>query len=133
MEGQDIQGKKVLFVEDDAFLHNLIAEKLGTLSSKGVSVLTAKNADEARKIADAEHPDLILLDIVLPGKSGLDFLAELRGVEEFKKTKVIFISNLSADEDKARAQELGALKFFVKADLPLGSIVEDVENLLRAP
>jgi len=126
-----LQNKKVLIVEDDTFLHNLLSAKMKQLRDKGVEVFPTLNADMAYKTATEHQPDVILLDLAMPGKHGLDFLAEIREEERFKTTPVIILSNMSGDEDKRRAKELGVVAYFVKADFALDELIEKISEVLK--
>lgn len=126
-----LRGKKLLIVEDDPFLHSLLADKLETLKGRGVVLLSALSSGEALKLVHEKHPDIILLDLVLPGISGFELLGMLRKEKEFKDTPVVVLSNLSQDSDKERAEELGVIAYFVKSDFPLGTIVEYVTKILE--
>ena len=64
-------------------------------------------------------------------KHGLDFLADLRKEEAFKATPVIILSNMSGDEDRRRAAELGVVGYFVKADFALDELVEQIAEVLN--
>ena len=126
----DLKGKKILIVEDDTLLHSLLADKMADLREQGVEVYPTLNADEALAAVATFVPDLILLDLVMPGKNGFEFLQALRKMEHFEHTPVIVLSNLSQEEDRARAKELGVVKFLVKADFSLDEISKEVTSAL---
>jgi len=126
-----LQDKKILIVEDDTFLHTLLSAKLKQLRDKGVEVFPTLNAASAYETAKKNKPDVMLLDLAMPGKHGLDFLAELRQEEEFKDLPVIILSNMSGDEDRRRAAELGVVGYFVKADFALDELVEKISGVLQ--
>ncbi len=73
-----------------------------------------------------ELPDLILLDLVLPKKSGFDVLTELKADPELKNIPVIVSSNLGQDEEIKRALQLGAMDYLVKSQHPINEVVEKV-------
>ena len=123
-------GKKVLIVEDDTFLHTLLSDKLTELRTQGLEVFPTMNAAEALETARKEHPDLILLDIAIPGQNGFEVLEELRKEDTFKKTPAIFLTNMAQDSDKKRAGELGAVGYFVKANTPLEEISGEIRRIL---
>jgi two-component system cell cycle response regulator len=81
--------KVVLVVEDDFDTLNPLSE---LLRIKGYTVITASEADRGLNIARERRPDLIITDIVLPGKSGLHFILSVRGDEKIKSTPIIVIS-----------------------------------------
>ena len=129
-ETASLKGKKVLIVEDDTFLHTLLADKLSQLREQGMEIFTALNADEALTIAKTSIPDLIMLDVAMPGKNGFELLGELRQDDRFKKTPIIILSNLSQEEDKKRAQDLGVNSYLVKADFSLDEISSEITRLI---
>lgn len=123
-------GKKVLIIEDDPLLHTLLADKMIQLREKGVEVAPVMRAEEGLEEAKRLHPDLVLLDLILPSMNGFDFLEALRKAPGLEKTPVVILSNLSADSDKVRAKSLGAVAYMVKADFSLSEISAVVEDLL---
>lgn len=125
-----LTGKKVIIIEDDPLLHNLLADKMKVLRDKGVEVHPVMNAEEGLTTAKEVKPDLILLDLVLPNMTGFEFLENLRKEPGCEKIPVVILSNLSADSDKERAKSLGVVAYFVKANFSLSEISGAVEELL---
>jgi len=130
-EAKAIAGKKVLIVEDDPLLHNLLSDKMTQLREKGVEVIPTTNAEEGLEKARGAKPDLIVLDLVLPGMNGFEFLEKLRASEGLEKTPVVVLSNLSGDADKERAKTLGVIGYLVKADFSLTEISDAVQEVLQ--
>lgn len=124
-------GKKVILIEDDPLLHSLLADKMAQLREKGVEVLPVMRAEEGLEEAKKTHPDLILLDLILPTMNGFDFLERLRKEPGLEKTPVVVLSNLSADADKERARSLGVIAYMVKADFSLSEISAAIESILK--
>src|SRR3990167_4645875 len=131
MNSADFMGKKILIVEDDPLLHNLLSDKMAQLREKGIEVYPTMNAEEGLAKAREVIPDLVMLDIVLPGMTGFEFLEQLRKEAGLEKTPVVVLSNLSDDSDKARAKSLGVIAYLVKADFSLGEISSAIEELLQ--
>ncbi len=125
------KGKKILIIEDDPLLHNLLSDKMKLLRDKGVEVFPTMNAEEGLKQAQESKPDLIMLDLVLPTMDGFEFLKRLRAIAGLEKTPVVVLSNLSADSDKERARALGVVAYIVKADFSLSEISTAVEDILQ--
>lgn len=123
----NIEGKKVMWVEDDAFLSDVIAKKLS--SEKAILFHTA-NGEEAFPMAEKEMPDIILLDILLPGMDGFEILRQLKKSEKTRSIPVILFSNLGQREDIDKGKDLGAVKFLVKATVTLDEIVGEIKNTL---
>lgn len=122
--------KKVLAVEDDLFLKELLA---GKLSDDEFNVFYASNGDEALSIAATELPDVILLDILLPGMSGYEVLEKLKADENTKNIPVIILSNFGQPEDVEKGKALGAVDFLVKANNSLDAIVSRVREIATSP
>ncbi len=121
-------GKKILWVEDDVFLSGLIGQRFGGL---GATLFSATNGQQALEIAKKEIPDVILLDIILPGIGGFEILKSLKDNEVTKNIPVIILSNLSQKGDIEKGKSLGAVSFLVKATVDLDEIVNEVKKVLK--
>lgn len=124
-----ISGKKVMWVEDDQFLSDLISRKLSHHECK---LLYARTGEDALKILESEVPDIIILDLLLPGISGFDVLEKCKSDEKIKNIPVIILSNFSQNDEIERAKKLGASKFLVKASIVLDDLVREIETVLAA-
>ncbi len=118
--------KKVLIVEDDTFLKNLASTKL---TKEGFEVLPAGSVEELNTILESHTPDIILLDLLLPGTDGFGILKKIRENLKLTETPVIIFSNLSDEKDIAQAKELGANHFMIKSNFTLDEIVSKVREL----
>ncbi len=120
---------KILLVEDDQFLSSIMVNRL---TKEGFEVTLAKDGREAEKLLIEEkmRPNLILLDVILPGKSGFEVLESIRAVPDLKKTKVLITSNLGQDMDVKKGKELGA-EYIVKAQTSLEDIIIKVKELVK--
>lgn len=116
---------KVLVIEDDKFLQKILLTKL---SKEGFDVEGASDGDEGLKKVAAVQPTLVLLDLILPKINGFEVLTEMKTNSKSKNIPVIVLSNLSQEEDKKRAKELGAIDFMVKADLSINDVVLRVKE-----
>lgn len=121
--------KKIIIVEDDTFLQGLIASKL-TKEGHTVDVVS-EGTSANQKIADMK-PDLVLLDLMVPGMDGFQILEKMRADAAFKTTPVIVFSNLGEDKDIARAKELGANDFMIKSNFTLDELAEKIKGMLGA-
>ncbi len=119
--------KKILLAEDDKFLSTAMGDKL---TREGFMVLHASNGVEAVVIAKAEHPDLILLDIIMPQKTGFEVLTELRLDPATHDIPVIVLSNLGQEVDIKKARDLGAIDYLVKSDVEMKTVVEKIKEEL---
>ena len=103
--------KKILIVDDDKFLRELLIEKLNSLNYEVTSVSESILAFNTIK---TNKPDLILLDVLLPGLSGLETLNVLRADDENMHIPVILISRLDEPELIRTAKRLGADDYLIK-------------------
>ena len=113
----------VLVIEDDQFLRDLVAKKLEV--SQFV-VLQAIDGGEGLAILKDHQPDVILLDMVLPGMSGLEVLQSIKSNPKTRSVPVIILSNLGQKSDIEKAKELGAAGYMVKAHTDLNDIVKTI-------
>jgi DNA-binding response OmpR family regulator len=120
--------KKILIIEDEGTLSFLLSK---ALKSSGFEVEKAINGEEGIEKIKTTKPDLILLDLLLPGMDGFDFLANLKQNSEYGFIPVIVISNLSTEDAMRRALELGAAKYLVKANVDLNEIVSVVKSFIN--
>ena len=122
-------GVKIVIVEDDKFLGGLVSKKL---IDEGCAVRHIENGELAQSAVESEIPDLIFLDLLLPGMSGFDVLANLKKNPKTKDVPVIILSNLGEREDIRRGLDLGATSFLIKASMTVDSIVSEAAKILRA-
>lgn len=85
---------KILVVEDEASIQKLVK---ANLAASGYQVLVASNGEEALRLAQTEHPDLVLLDLRLPGMSGWDVLMAIRTSEELREMLVVIMTAVVPD------------------------------------
>jgi CheY-like chemotaxis protein len=117
----------ILLVEDDTFLIDILVQKF---QSDGFKVIHAGDGETALEKAHANGPDLIFLDIILPGMNGFEVLKQLKDDEKIKDIPVAFLSNLGQKEDIEKGKRLGAVDFIVKANHSLEEIVDRAGELL---
>jgi DNA-binding response OmpR family regulator len=117
--------KKVLIVEDEKSLRQALAKKLGR---EGFSTIEAENGREGLALALGEHPDLILLDIVMPVMDGMTLLRRLQDDEWGKSAKVVLLTNLSDNEFIAQALVIGAYEYLVKSNWTMDDIAHKVKE-----
>lgn len=119
--------KSVLIVEDEAGLRDLYQEKL---TAAGFLVFAVGNGEEAISQAGQHDLDMIVLDVMLPGTSGLDVLAKLRADKKHEQTPVLILSALEAVEDRARGLALGANVYASKNELSPDMLAAKVAELV---
>jgi DNA-binding response OmpR family regulator len=103
---------KVLLIEDDVRVRELYEL---VLKMDEYAVITAETGEEGLEKAKTEHPDLIFLDIRLPGMNGLEVLENLRQDEATASIPVVILSNLDDEKTISRGVSLGALEYVVKS------------------
>lgn len=116
--------KKILLVEDDDALANVY---LMRLEVEGFEVRRAVNGEEALSQALDYHPDLILLDVMMPKIDGYEVLDILRHTPQTVTTKIIVITALSQESDRKRAQDLGADDFLVKSQVVIADVITRIK------
>ncbi len=121
------QNKKILIVEDEKPLREAIFDKF---NREGFQTFQGKDGEEGLKIALKEHPDIILLDIIMPHVDGLSMLKTLRKDEWGKNAQVLLLTNLNDAEYVATAMESGVFDFLVKSDWKLDDLVIRVKEKL---
>lgn len=122
-------GGTVLVVEDDVFLSNLLVSRL---KQAGLGVQKAMTGEEALQILrGGTVPSLILLDIILPQKSGFEVLEEIQADPNLQKAPVIIASNLGQESDVERGKQLGVVGYFVKAQTPMDQLVAKVKAVVE--
>jgi len=119
---------KILIIEDDKFLRDLISQKL---RKENFNTLEAVDGEEGLKTAREKSPDIILLDLILPGLDGFEILRVLKGDKNTSQIPVIVLSNLGQKEDMDRALSGGAEDFMVKAHFTPGEIVTKIKSVLK--
>lgn len=117
---------KIAIIEDDEFLRSLTVSKL---EKAGFTVITAGNGEEGLALVRKEHPDLLILDLMLPTMSGFEVLEAVRKDTDITSTKVIVFSNLGDESDIKKAEALKASDYLVKANFTLDEVVEKVQKL----
>jgi two-component system alkaline phosphatase synthesis response regulator PhoP len=102
---------KVLVVDDEESLRRIVAQ---AFTDRGFSVITAENGLDGLKLAKKERPNIVILDLMMPGMLGFDVCRQIREDSTLSRTVVIITSAKSYKPDIDRAMELGADAFFVK-------------------
>jgi two-component system alkaline phosphatase synthesis response regulator PhoP/two-component system response regulator VicR len=120
---------RVLLAEDDRFLRRAAAARL---RQQGFTVLVAVDGEEALRVARAERPDVVLLDLIMPKLQGFEVLKALKQDAATSPIPVIVLSNLGQERDVRQAMELGAVAYFIKAHLSLQELVQKVGEVLVA-
>lgn len=121
--------KKILIIEDDKFLLKLYSDKLRRADFEVFEALTG---EEGLNKISTEKPDLIILDLILPRKSGFEILSELKIDSKTKDIPIIILTNLEQKSDIKRGLEMGAKSYLIKTDFSTNKLPQLVkENLIR--
>ena len=119
---------KILVVEDDKFLRDLLSRKL---QDEDLTIVAAVDGEEGAKKAEEEMPDLMLLDLILPGINGFDVLKKIKDNPKTSGIPVIVLSNLGQKEDVERALSLGAKDYLIKANFTLEEIFDKIKKYIK--
>jgi CheY-like chemotaxis protein len=120
--------KTILFVEDDRPISEMYAR---VLNRHGYRVDFSYDGDDAIQKAQSKHYDIILLDIMMPGKTGIEVLQVLRGTDGhgMPDTKIIILTNLAQDRTSREALRSQADGYLIKADIVPSQLVELIDDL----
>jgi CheY-like chemotaxis protein len=118
---------KILLVEDDKSLREIYGVRL---MAEGYEIVSAGDGEEALAMAIKERPDLIVSDVMMPKISGFDMLDILRSTTETKHVKVIMMTALSSEDQRARGEALGADRYLVKSQVGIEDVVRTVHDVL---
>lgn len=118
---------KILIVEDDGAL---IKALTATFTKEGFDVIQARNGQDGLDASFKEHPDIILLDIIMPVMDGISMLRKLREDSWGSEVRVMILTNLSSDSKVDEAIENRAYDFLVKTDWTLSDVVKKVRERL---
>jgi two-component system, sensor histidine kinase and response regulator len=118
---------KILVVEDDKALRHALISKL---TLEGCEVLHAEDGQQGLDIALQQHPDLIIVDIIMPIMDGLTMLEKLRQDEWGKTTQVIILSNLS-DVEEVKEDDKRTTEYLLKTEWNLEDLVTKIHKKLK--
>lgn len=118
---------KILLVEDDKSLREIYGVRL---LAEGYDIVSAGDGEEALAMAIKERPKLIITDIMMPRVSGFDMLDILRSTTETRDIKVIMMTALGSEEQRARGEQLGADRYLVKSQVGIEDVVRVVHEVL---
>lgn len=118
---------KILLVEDDKSLREIYGVRL---LAEGYDIISAGDGEEALALAIKDRPSLIVSDVMMPKISGFDMLDILRSTTETKDIKVIMMTALSSEDQRARGEQLGADRYLVKSQVGIEDVVRTVHEVL---
>lgn len=118
---------KIAIIEDDPTINQMYRMKF---EAAGFDVQLASDGERGVALVEVFKPDLILLDMQMPHKNGLQTLTEIRSAEWGKIIPVIILTNMGEEESPKQLRELGIESYIVKADLTPSQVVERVKDTL---
>lgn len=121
---------KILIVEDEMFVRELYQR---VLSQNGFEVSTAEDGEKGLAAAAQDHPDLILLDIMMPGMNGIQVLQKLKVDPNLKNIPVVLLTNLGQQSIIQQALSLGASGYLMKVRLTPYQVLAHVREFLQNP
>jgi len=119
--------QRVLIVEDDGFLASIYAQKLEV---EGFTVSFATNGEDGLRLTQKDHPDLVLLDLLMPKMNGFEVLEKLKADPELAPIPVLILTNLGQKEDVERCLRLGAAGYVIKAHSLPQETINRVKEIL---
>ncbi len=125
---QESRNQKILIIEDDTFLGELMAKHF---KEEGFDIYLALDAETGLEKLRAILPDLVILDLLLPGMDGYEFLKIVKADSKLSSVPVIILSNFNQKDDIERGLKIGAIDFLVKAHLDLDEITEKIKQVLN--
>lgn len=120
--------QKILIVEDDKAISTALSH---IMQRENFEVLTGQDGQEGLEIAIAQHPDLILLDMIMPKLSGHEVLKELRKDEWGKNVPVIVLSNSDQPATIAETMESGVSHYMLKADVKTDELLSTIRSMIN--
>ena len=126
----DGQNKHILWVEDDDELASLF---IARMKKDGLLVDRAANGEEALAKFNELHPDLLLVDLMLPKMSGFELIQAIRSANGTTQPKILILSAMGQPDDEAKAVDLGADDYMVKSQVSLPQIIQTIRRYLDQP
>jgi len=123
----DLNAKRILIADDEPDILEIISYNL---SKEGYEIHTAKNGQEAIEKAKAILPDLIILDVMMPRKTGMEACQILRSMPQFQKTLIIFLTAMSDESSHIRGLEIGG-DDYVSKPISTKVLISRVNALFR--
>ena len=120
--------KKILLIVDD---EDIVYKALSTqFNQEEVEIISTKDGVQGLEAATSHHPDIILLDLVMPKMDGITMLSKLRQDEWGKTAKVIVLSNIGDTDKVKEAQDHDVFEYLIKANLDVFDVVKKIKEIL---
>lgn len=124
-----MEKKKILIVEDDMFIRDIYKVRF---EQEGYEVTLAENGMACLDVLQKKNPDMILLDIMMPGMNGIDVLKKLKERDDWKEIPVIMLTNISEREKVNEVMDLQVKDYLIKSHFTPSEVVQKVNTLLNA-
>jgi len=119
---------KILVIEDDKLLKKIYQTKLAI---EGYDAVIASNGEEGLEMAKEFKPDLILLDLLMPIKTGFEVLEDISKNKTLKSIPIIVATNLGQEADRQRISHFGVKDYIIKSDITIQGIIDKISNILK--
>ncbi len=106
--------KKILIVDDEVYIRALLEQTLEDLEGAGVEILSVSNGQEAWKVAQSERPDLVIVDVMMPGISGYKVCQLIKSDAALSHAHVIMLTARGQEIDRLHGAEVGANEYMTK-------------------
>lgn len=122
---------KILIVEDNTFLSSVLK---GRLEKEGFQVEQAFDGEQMFEILKQQIPDLIIMDLIMPKKSGFECLDQMAADPQLSKIPVVIASNLGQESDVGRVRGfINVFGYFIKAQVTIDQLAENVKQMFAGP
>ena len=122
--------KRILIIEDDRLLLQLLGKKLS--DDGGFTIIESFEGEEGLKKCREEKPDLILLDIIMPGMDGFKVLSILKEDPETSDIPIMILSNLGQKHEVEKGLKMGAVDFLIKANFTPIEIIQKIKGFFES-
>lgn len=120
--------KHILVIEDDKFYDSIFLKKF---TQAGYDLTVATDGKQGVEKALQIHPDIILMDLIMPNQDGFETLQKIKAEPQLANIPILILSNLGQPNDMEKAKSLGAMDYIVKASASLQEVVDKVAGYLQ--
>lgn len=126
---------RILFVEDEREILNIYKD---FLESNGYDFLSTANIEDALRVTEFEHPDVVLLDIIIPkpentmAEQGWDYLKAVKKNSQTKNIPIVVFTNLDTPQDRDKSRKLGATAYIFKRDCTPREVMNEIADIIKA-
>ncbi len=121
---------KILIVDDDPIIRNLLVQILEPFEERGVELLTAENGMTAIETVKKERPELVFLDVMMPKMNGFEVCSAIKRDDEMKNAHVVMLTAKGQEVDRQKAKNAGA-DLYITKPFTLSELIATVSNILH--